>query len=95
MARYSDPRDPADGNPVQGVTSGPSTVEISFTRATSEDNLNLTMILQVSTNLSNWSTVSLTGADIDPAGTNQQSVTVTRTISPGTAEFYRLKVVRP
>jgi endonuclease I len=95
MARYSDPRDAADGIPVEGTITGPSTVEISFTRATSSENLNLTLVLQVSTNLSNWSTVPLAGATIDPAGTNQESVTVTRTIAPGTAEFYRLHVVRP
>jgi endonuclease I len=95
MARYSDPRDPSDGIPVNGFISGPSTVEITFHRATSDDDLNLTMLLQVSTNLSNWTTVPLTGADIDPAGPNQESVTVTRTLAPGTAEFYRLKVIRP
>lgn len=93
MGMYSDPRN-ADGEPVSGI-SGLNEVTITFTRASDLSNLNLDLTLEYSTDLVNWFPVPLGGTTPTPVNAEQESITVTRSIAPGTREFYRLEAVRP
>lgn len=94
MARYSNPRI-RDARPaVEGSISG-NAVTLSFRRADSTGNLNLQVVLEVSTNLTSWDPVDLGSAGINPAGPYQEEVVITRNVNAGEIEFYRLRVERP
>lgn len=93
MARYSDPRS-ADAPAINGTVSG-NQVTLTFIRASDMANLNLTLVVEVSTNLSDWDPLPLAGASVDPLNAEQEEVALTRTVSAGSSEFFRITVVRP
>ncbi|NDV61782.1 hypothetical protein G0Q06_04900 [Puniceicoccales bacterium CK1056] len=93
MARYSDPRSADDAPAVEGSASG-NQVTVSFVRANDMSNLNLDMEVQVSTDLQTWDPLPLGGATISTVNTEQEEVTVVRTLAVGEVEFYRIQVTR-
>jgi endonuclease I len=94
MARYSDPRSAEDAPAIVGSASS-NQFTVSFVRANDMSNLNLDMEVQVSTDLQQWDPLPLGGATINAVNAEQEEVTLVRTVSPGTAEFYRIIVTRP
>lgn len=95
MALYTDPRSPTNAL-LSGTLehSGPSMV-LSFPQASSTAALNLTLVLEVSSDLETWTEVPLASATLS-AGQNpyQNTVSVTRSLGPGEREFYRLRATR-
>lgn len=94
MALYSDPlqRDP---EPIEGSILPDGTVTLSFPQATSTGSLNLTLVLEVTSDFETWTEVPLGSAASAPGPTPNQSIlSVQRTLGPGQREFYRLRATR-
>lgn len=94
MALYSDPRQ-YNPEPVQGDILPDGSVTLSFPRATSTEALNITLVLEVTSDFETWTEIPLaSAASIAGPSAHQAILSVNRTIAPGQREFYRLRATR-
>ena len=94
MARYSNPRQP-DSLPAIAFDNSGDSLTLSFYRAEDSTNLNLTLILEKSSNMVDWSLVDLQSASASSLGNNVEQVSLDITLSEALPDFYRLHVIRP
>lgn len=95
MAMYSNPNAPNQESLSGSINADESSVVLSFLRASSLDDLNLSLVLEASSDLQTWTEVPLDSATISAGPTAYQNrIYITRTLNAGEREFYRLRATR-